>query len=303
MFVSKHFKTMAKRYFNLCLTNNLILNRSFYSTPRYNYSFIDYLRQNGGNNANVGNDHNPDENGDDLSLDDFEQLREHALEMQEPINEYILTKVNEFQKESAYQRKTKPKLLNRRSLVVDKDKILKSDLSFLYTDPQDSNDNSCHPLPVLIRMVEVAVKCVDLAFFIFNDELFLNYLYEFAKNNQNVKIRILTTHDGTKNVYKQFFELTSLSNIKHRFVNGAGRYGCVHEKMLIMIDIFNNVTAGKQVTYSSNVSEQVQTKTFLNYSFEYLNKILSQIASQLSYTTRTNVGIFIKSIMQYIDLT
>ncbi|CAF1626871.1 unnamed protein product [Didymodactylos carnosus] len=182
-----------------------------------------------------------------------------------------------FKKESAYQRKTKPKLLNRRSLVVDKDKILKSDLSFLYTDPQDSNDNSCHPLPVLIRMVEVAVKCVDLAFFIFNDELFLNYLYEFAKNNQNVKIRILTTHDGTKNVYKQFFELTSLSNIKHRFVNGAGRYGCVHEKMLVCDQkmIFLGSYNLSQSSAENNFECGIFTKheTFVTDAQAHFNKV------------------------------
>ncbi|CAF1571293.1 unnamed protein product, partial [Didymodactylos carnosus] len=75
------------------------------------------------------------------------------------------------------------------------------------------------------------------------------------------------------------------------------------ELFQIMIDIFNNATARKQVTYSSNVAEQVQTKTFLNYSFEYLNKIFSQIESQLCYATRTNLGTLTNSVMQYIDLT
>ncbi|CAF1027191.1 unnamed protein product [Didymodactylos carnosus] len=78
----------------MALTNNLILKRD-------------------SNNKKVNNDHNPDDDDGELSLDDFQALREHALKLGEPINEYILTKVNEFQEESAYRRKTKLKLRDR----------------------------------------------------------------------------------------------------------------------------------------------------------------------------------------------
>ncbi|CAF1291852.1 unnamed protein product, partial [Didymodactylos carnosus] len=124
--------------------------------------------------------------------------------------------------------------------------ILNRESCFLYINPSDPRNAPYHPLPVILSLVKLSKKVIKMVYYLMTDESTIAVIYNYLKKGSDIELQLVineTVYERKEPVH----DLCELPNVKLTVLRGRDEHGIMHNKILIVDDVFmvsgsNNLT-------------------------------------------------------------